>query len=157
MLLRDTNLVAFRYFERDRYVCVAYPVHMIPSLIKTGVLVAGVSGLAVTSSIAQDQLGWGRAQQALQGSAAANSALSSTISEWKSLQDASGYPFETYARFLLAHPGWPSEMSLRRSAENALSGPNWSPSTATAYFRRFPPLTAIGKARFAEALSATGS
>ncbi|MEO7688685.1 MAG: lytic transglycosylase domain-containing protein [Sphingomonas sp.] len=130
---------------------------MIPSLIKSGLLVAGVSGLAVSSSVAQDQLGWGRAQQALQGSAAATTALSSTISEWRSLQDVSSYPFETYARFLLAHPGWPGEMGLRRSAENALTGPNWSPSTATAYFRRFPPLTAIGKVRFAEALSATGS
>jgi len=136
---------------------VAYPVHMIPSLIKSGLLLAGVSGLAVSSSVAQDQLGWGRAQQALQGSAASTSALSSTITEWKSLQENSTYPFETYARFLLAHPGWPSEMSLRRSAENALSGPNWSPSTATAYFRRFPPLTATGKARFAEALAAIGA
>ncbi|MEO9131089.1 MAG: lytic transglycosylase domain-containing protein [Sphingomonas sp.] len=130
---------------------------MIPSLIKSGLLLAGVSGLAVTSNVAQDQLGWGRAQQALQGSAAANSALSSTIGEWKSLQDNSTYPFETYARFLLAHPGWPGEMGLRRSAESALSRGTWSPTTATAYFRRFPPLTAAAKARFAEALSATGA
>jgi soluble lytic murein transglycosylase len=130
---------------------------MIPSLIKSGLLFAGVSGLAVTSGIAQDQLGWGRAQQALQGSAAANGALSATITEWKSLQDSASYPFETYARFLLAHPGWPGEMGLRRSAENALAMGNSSPGTVTTYFRRYPPLTGAGKARFAEALSATGS
>jgi soluble lytic murein transglycosylase len=130
---------------------------MIPSLIKSGLLMAGVSGLAVSSGVAQDQLGWGRAQQALQGSAAASSALSSTIAEWKSLQDTSTYPFETYARFLLAHPGWPGEMGVRRTAENALSAGNWSPSTVVSYFRRFPPLTGAGKTRFAEALSATGA
>ena len=130
---------------------------MIPSLIKSGLLMAGVSGLAVSSGVAQDQLGWGRAQQALQGSAAANNALSSTIAEWKSLQDNSTYPFETYARFLLAHPGWPGEMGVRRTAENALSAGNWSPSTVVTYFRRFPPLTGAGKTRFAESLSAIGA
>ena len=130
---------------------------MIPSLIKSGLLIAGVSGLAVTSDMAQDQLGWGRAQQVLEGSAAANGALASTIAEWKSLQDTSTYPFETYARFLLAHPGWPGEMGLRRSAENAITAGTWSPSTAVGYFRRFPPLTTAGKIRFAEALAATGA
>ncbi len=130
---------------------------MIPSLIKSGLLFAGVSGLAMTSGAAQDQLGWGRAQQVLQGSAAANSALSATITEWKSLQDSSSYPFETYARFLLAHPGWPGEMAMRRSAENALAAGNWSPGTAVTYFRRYPPLTGAGKTRFAEALAATGA
>ncbi len=135
----------------------AYPVHMIPSLLKSGLLFAGVSGLAVSSGATQDQLGWGRAQQALEGSAAASSALSSTIAEWKSLRDTSTYPFESYARFLLAHPGWPGEMALRRSAENALSAGNWSPTTAVSFFRRFPPLTNAARARFAEALSATGA
>ncbi|MDB5703096.1 MAG: lytic transglycosylase [Sphingomonas bacterium] len=130
---------------------------MIASLIKSGLLFAGVSGLAVSSGVTQDQLGWGRAQQALQGSAAANSALSSTIAEWKSLQDTSTYPFENYARFLLAHPGWPGEMGVRRTAENALAAGNWSPSTVVSYFRRFPPLTGAGKTRFAEALSAIGA
>jgi soluble lytic murein transglycosylase len=130
---------------------------MIPSLIKSGLLVAGVSGLAMTSGTAQEQLGWGRAQQALEGSAAANGALSATISEWKSLRDSSTYPFDTYARFLLAHPGWPGEMAMRRSAENALGINTASPGTVVTYFRRYPPLTGAGKTRFAEALAATGS
>jgi soluble lytic murein transglycosylase len=130
---------------------------MIPSLIKSGLLIAGVSGLAVSAGVTQEQLGWGRAQQALEGSAAANGALVATITEWKSLLNTSSYPFESYARFLLAHPGWPSEMSLRRSAENALSVGNPSPSITVSYFRRYPPLTGAGKARFADALAATGA
>lgn len=135
----------------------AYSVHMIPSLIKSGLLIAGVSGLAVTSDMAQDQLGWGRATQVLQGSDAANTALSSTIAQWKSLQTGSGYSFETYAGFLMAHPGWPGEMALRRNAESALWTGSWSTSTVAAYFRRFPPLTGTGKTRFAEALASTGA
>ncbi|MEG3151574.1 lytic transglycosylase domain-containing protein [Sphingomonas sp. ZT3P38] len=130
---------------------------MIASLIKSGLLIAGVSGVAVTSGFAQDQLGWGRAQQALQGSVAANSALSTTIAEWKSLQNSATYPFETYARFLLAHPGWPGEAGMRRSAENALGAGSGSSGTIVTFFRRFPPLTGAGKVRFAEALSANGA
>ena len=130
---------------------------MIASLIKSGLLIAGVSGVAVTSGFAQDQLGWGRAQQALQGSVAANSALSTTIAEWKSLQNSAAYPFETYARFMLAHPGWPGEASMRRSAENALGAGSGSSGTIVTFFRRFPPLTGAGRARFAEALASSGA
>jgi len=130
---------------------------MIPSLIKSGMLIAGVSGLAMTSGTAQEQLGWGRAQQALEGSAAANGALAATISEWKSLRDSSTYPFDSYARFLLAHPGWPGEAAMRRSAENALGVGLPSPGTVVTFFRRYPPLTGAGKTRFAEALAATGA
>ncbi len=142
---------------------------MIASLIKSGLLLAGVSTLAVSSSAdsdaAQDQLGWGRATQVLTGTTASNAALASSISEWKSLSAAgSGYGFETYARFLLAHPGWPGELALRRAAEKSLdvgaerslSASGWSPSTVAAFFRRFPALTSGGKTRFAEALAALG-
>ena len=134
---------------------------MIASLLKSGLLLAGVSTLAVTSNAnsdaAQDQLGWGRATQVLTGSTASNAQLASAIAEWKSLSDAQGYGFENYARFLLAHPGWPNEMALRRAAEKALDTSSWSPSTVAAYFRRFPALTSAGRTRFAEALAALGA
>jgi soluble lytic murein transglycosylase len=129
---------------------------MMTSLIKTGMLFAGVSGLAIGSGAGQDQLGWGRATQILSGDSTSTAALSTTITEWKSLQAASGVPFENYARFLIAHPGWPGEMALRRAAEKALDAGNWSPSTAVNFFRRFPPLSNASKARFAQALAATG-
>ena len=134
---------------------------MIASLFKSGLLLAGVSTLAVTSNAssdaAQDQLGWGRATQVLTGTTASNAQLASAIAEWKSLSDAQGYGFENYARFLLAHPGWPNEMALRRAAEKALDASSWSPSTVAAYFRRFPALTSAGRTRFAEALAALGA
>jgi len=84
------------------------------------------------------------------------SALSSAIAQWKSLQQSDNFPFETYAGFLLAHPGWPGEMGLRRATEKALDQGGWSPSTAVSYFRRFPPLSNPGKVRFAQALASMG-
>lgn len=129
---------------------------MIAWLIKSGIFLAGVSTLAVASGDAQDQLGWGRATQVLTGTTAANTALASSIAEWKSLQQSSSYGFDSYARFLLAHPGWPAETAMRRMAEKSLDSGGWSPSTVVAFFRRFPALTGAGKTRFAEALAATG-
>lgn len=130
---------------------------MIASLLKSALLLAGVSTIAVTSSDAQDQLGWGRATQVLTGTTANNAALAASIAEWKALQQPSGYSFERYARFLLAHPGWPGEMGLRRAAERSLDLGGWSPSTVVSFFHRFPALTGSGRTRFAEALAATGS
>lgn len=123
---------------------------------KPALLLAGVSSLAVPANALQDQFGWGRATQVLTGTTAGTAALASAIVEWKSLSTVPGYGFERYARFLLAHPGWPGEMALRRAAEKALDASPWSPATVVAFFRRFPALTGAGKTRFAEALVATG-
>ena len=134
---------------------------MIASLIKSGLLLAGVSTLAISlganSDAAQDQLGWGRATQVLTGTTASNAALASAIAEWKALSARTGYGFDSYARFLLAHPGWPGELALRRAAEKSLDTAGWSPSSAVNFFRRFPALTSAGKTRFAEALGAIGA
>jgi soluble lytic murein transglycosylase len=130
---------------------------MIASVFKSAVFFAGVSGLAVASGVPQEQLGWGRAQQLLQGQSPQSSAMAAAISEWNSLRQSSSYPFESYARFLIAHPGWPGENALRRTAERSMETGNWSPATAVAFFRRHPPLTGTGKTRFAEALALTGA
>ncbi|MDQ2878214.1 MAG: lytic transglycosylase domain-containing protein, partial [Pseudomonadota bacterium] len=109
------------------------------------------------ASMGQDQLGWGRATQMLAGDPGANASLASTIVEWKSLTQSNNLPFESYARFLIAHPGWPSELALRRSAERAIPAGGWSPTIAVAFFRRYPPLTNTARAAFAQALQATGA
>ncbi|WP_457310534.1 transglycosylase SLT domain-containing protein [Sphingomonas sp. UYAg733] len=129
---------------------------MIASVIKSGVLLAGISGLAVASGVPQEQLGWGRAQQLLQGQTPQSSAMAIAVSEWNALRQSNSYPFDRYARFLIAHPGWPGENALRRTAERSMDAGNWSPSTAVSYFRRHAPLTGGGKTRYAEALSLTG-
>ncbi|MES2054787.1 MAG: lytic transglycosylase domain-containing protein [Pseudomonadota bacterium] len=130
---------------------------MIASVTKSAVLFAGVSGLVVASGVPQEQLGWGRAQQLLQGQTPQSSAMAAAIGEWNSLRQSNSYPFESYARFLIAHPGWPGENALRRTAERSMEAGTWSPSTAVTFFRRHPPLTGTGKTRFAEALALTGA
>jgi soluble lytic murein transglycosylase len=121
---------------------------------KIGVLAAGASSLAVASDMGQQQLGWEQATPVT--SNAATSSLSAAIAQWKSLQQSDNYPFESYATFLLAHPGWPGEAGLRRAAEKALDKSGWSPSLAATYFTRFPPLSNPGKVRYAQALLALG-
>ncbi len=130
---------------------------MLASILKSVLLLGGVSGLAVASGVPQDQLDAYRAQlQRAPSSAESTNALAASIAEWKQLQQSDSYSFDTYSRFLLAHPGWPGETSRRRAAERSMDTGNWSPGVAVSYFRRFPPLTGTGFVRFAEALSAVG-
>ena len=43
-------------------------------------------------------------------------ALSSAVAQWNSLRQTDSLPFSSYASFLLTHPGWPGEASMRRTA-----------------------------------------
>ncbi|PTQ11597.1 lytic transglycosylase [Sphingomonas oleivorans] len=82
--------------------------------------------------------------------------LWSVISNWSRLRQSSSYPFQDYADFLIAHPGWPDEAALRRAAERQIDPANYSPQSVAAFFDRFPPLSSAGRARRAEALFALG-
>ena len=132
---------------------------MLASLFKSGIAAAALSGMAATGMAFQDQLEWAKSK--LMGAPSADpksvSALSAAITEWRSLRQSNSAPFESYARFLLAHPGWPGDVAMRRAAEASLATPGWSPSTAVAFFRVYPPQTGTSWVRFAEALTATGS
>lgn len=81
--------------------------------------------------------------------------LSSALASWNSLRQSDSYPFSSYASFLIGHPGWPGEASMRKTAEKADTSAA-SPSQVIAFFRAFPPLTPAGHARLASALLATG-
>ena len=127
---------------------------MIASWIRLGMTTAALSGMAATGYAFQDQLDWAKAR--LTGSVAdpsAMGALSAAITEWRSLKDTNAAPFDNYARFLLAHPGWPGEAQMRRAAEASLAQGTWSASTAAAFFRRYPPQNATAWIRFAQALN----
>ncbi|MEN2785021.1 lytic transglycosylase domain-containing protein [Sphingomonas qilianensis] len=129
---------------------------MLPALFKIALLAASASGVALPSAT-QDQLGWGRAQQLLQNQPLPqDNALASAVGQWNALRQTDSLPFDSYARFLLAHPGWPGETAMRRTAERTLTGGAAAPSTVISFFARFPPLTAGGGAAYAQALSVTG-
>ena len=66
-------------------------------------------------------------------------------------------PFDSYAGFLMAHPGWPGETGNRRAAEKQAANFTAAPSSIVAYFRRFPPQSAAGGVAYARALLATGA
>ncbi|MEG3180129.1 lytic transglycosylase domain-containing protein [Sphingomonas sp. LT1P40] len=125
---------------------------------RTGLLLAGVSGIAASSQVVQDGVEWYRTKFfALVGQQPASaSSLQYNVSEWKRLQQSDRYPFGDYANFMLAHPGWPGEMGRRAAAETALGSGLEAPSLVVRYFDRFPPVTAAGRVRFAEALAISG-
>jgi soluble lytic murein transglycosylase len=85
-----------------------------------------------------------------------DSALGVAISEWNAVRQSDALPFSSYARFLVAHPGWPGEAAIRKSAERALRTDSEDPNLVVAYFSRFTPMTATTALRHAEALDATG-
>ena len=82
--------------------------------------------------------------------------LQGAIAEWDRLRQSEAYAFSDYSRFLIAHPGWPGETAMRRSAERRIDPLSYSPAEVVAYFTRYPPLTNTGRVRFAEAMSAMG-
>lgn len=86
----------------------------------------------------------------------ADSAIIAAVDEWKRLQQSDGLGFDAYANFLLAHSSWPGEDRMRRLAEKGINPDSYSPSRVVAFFSRFPPRSATGHARHAQALSALG-
>ncbi len=85
-----------------------------------------------------------------------DTALSEAISTWNALRQSDALPFASYARFLVAHPGWPGEAALRKAAERALRPDTEDPQLVVAYFTRFAPATATSALRLAEALDVIG-
>jgi soluble lytic murein transglycosylase len=85
----------------------------------------------------------------------ADASVAAAYAQWRAVSDTSMLPFDSYAGFLLAHPGWPNEAAIRRAAE-AKAGMA-DPFGVARFFRRFTPQTQAGRVAFARALLATGA
>ena len=85
---------------------------------------------------------------------ASDAAIAQAIAEWRAIGQTDALPFNSYARFLLAHPGWPNEAGNRRAAEKQAGAA--SPGSVVTYFRRYPAQTATGAYAHARALAALG-
>jgi soluble lytic murein transglycosylase len=134
---------------------------MLATLIKNALLLTGVSGVAVSSQLTQDQVQWYRAQLVttmpqLTPGAVQTDPLALALLEWKRLQQSDNLPFSDYANFLIVHPGWPGEKGRRAAAETSLLAGMGTPGLTLRYFEKFPPVTSAGRVRFAEALAASG-
>lgn len=122
------------------------------ALLLTG-LAFGAAALWPTAASAQDLLAPPPSRSV---AVTSDGALSSAIDQWTALRQDNGVTFAIYARFLIAHPGWPGEDAMRKSAERALRPGTEDPALVTAYFARVTPATATGALRYAEALDAVG-
>ena len=68
---------------------------------------------------------------------------------------ARGASFGEYARFLKDHPDWPQTVTLRRAAEKLIDIDVAAPDRI-AFFKQFPPLSALAELRLAEAYQSVG-
>jgi soluble lytic murein transglycosylase len=142
--------------------------HLAP---KIGLALASIIGVAASGAMlsqqaappvgAQDQLDRYRTQMANMGPQSsaqampADPAIAAAMAQWRALRQTDALPFDSYAGFLLAHPGWPGEAAMRRTAERKAG--TASPAAVAAFFRRFPAQTAAGGVVQARALAASGA
>ena len=129
-------------------------------LVLPSLLLIAITATASAADLTPQQNSWYRARMAgVQPTVTPPprpDPVAEAVLEWKRLRQSDGYPFSSYAGFLMAHPGWPGEAAMRRAAERSIDPNNYSPAGVVAFFDRFPPQTAVGHARYAEALSARG-
>lgn len=65
------------------------------------------------------------------------------------------YPFDKLATFMFEHPNWPGLSGIRMIAEQKIPS-DLSATQVMNWFTAWPPLTAVGFARFIDALNANG-
>jgi len=126
-------------------------------MMKAGALIGMMAGVGAALLLAQSQVG-SVGQYPAQANAQTQAAgLAQAVAQWKVLQQSDSLPFDTYASFLLAHPGWPNQVANRRAAEKQAANGYASPASIIAFCRRFPPLTGGGWLACARAYQASGA
>jgi len=81
--------------------------------------------------------------------------VASSINQWRTLRQSSGYRFSDYSSFLIANPDWPDAKRMRGWAEKAMQ-PGENSATVLAFFAVTKPATGNGWARLADAYAAKG-
>jgi soluble lytic murein transglycosylase len=131
--------------------------HSLSSMVRRLALpIVLLSGAAATSVIADPTPLVPTQPAAPMPAFSASDSVALALPQWSALRQSDNLPFDSYASFLVAHPGWPGEQAMRRNAERVLLPDQVSPGRVLAFFDKFPPLTNTGQARYAEALLATG-
>ena len=96
---------------------------------------------------------WGEAEALVSG---AGDALPGKVIRWLDLaRPRSGHSFSEIAGFIGDNPGWPNQVGLLRQAEETMP-PDMGSAQVVAWFDEHPPVSAIGAARYADALRARG-
>ena len=112
----------------------------------TKLLFAGLALAIATPAAAQDLLAAPPTRSTV---VATGAGLSAAVAEWNAIRSSEALPFSSYAQFLIAHPGWPSEAAIRKNAERSLRPDFASPSSVVVFFNRFPPQSPASSLRLA--------
>ncbi|MBV9554331.1 MAG: lytic transglycosylase domain-containing protein [Alphaproteobacteria bacterium] len=97
----------------------------------------------------------GQWTQAYTAAAGSSNPLPSKIVRWLDFTRSNvAGRFADVAAFIAQNPTWPGQKILRRQAEQALS--TETDTAAASWFKRFPPVTPLGKARLAAMQLAQG-
>ncbi|WP_236781499.1 lytic transglycosylase domain-containing protein [Aurantiacibacter gangjinensis] len=104
------------------------------------------------AAFAQDASEWDRNRAMLV--ADGPGPMAPQIARWERLWEdrQAQLPFTTYARFLLANPGFPDETTLRSRAEQRLREEFTDPQLLLQFFENVDPVTNYAKAHYALAL-----
>ncbi|MES2137480.1 MAG: lytic transglycosylase domain-containing protein [Pseudomonadota bacterium] len=84
-----------------------------------------------------------------------STSVATSLNDWRTLRQSSGYRFSDYARFLIVNPDWPDASRLRGWAEKAMQ-PGENNATVLSFFAVTKPRTGNGWARLADAYAANG-
>lgn len=116
--------------------------------------VAASSAVHASGADGADGSDWDRARANL--TASQGGPMMAAVERWKLLSSSNRFGFSDYSSFVLSYPGFPDEEKLRRYAELSLERDFADPSRLVAYFSQKPPLTNLGRAQYALALTQLG-
>jgi soluble lytic murein transglycosylase len=127
----------------------------LPAIIMMATLVTAATTGASASRDADDSatVSWQAVTSQIEASNAEDHRITAAIASWRALRANGLSDFSTYSSFLIANPGWPDETALRTAAESKIDPDRDSASEIAAFFAKFPPRTARGKAVHAITLS----
>ncbi len=124
------------------------------SMVRPAILAIVLGGMSLlpVSAGAQEASDWDNARASLV--AEGPGPMAREIARWQDLYEdrQAQLPFERYASFLIANPGFPDETALRARAEERLRREFVPSETLLEYFALYPPVTNFSKAHYALAL-----
>jgi soluble lytic murein transglycosylase len=120
------------------------------SMWRVAVFLPVLLGTAASSSAQYQPTSYAPAYAAVPATSVATS-----INDWRTLRQSSGYRFPDYARFLIPNPGWPDDSRMRAWAEKAMQ-PGENAATVLAFYANGKPGSGNGWARLADAYAASG-
>lgn len=129
-------------------------------MLRWGVAVLLMQTLAASSAVhasggnSTDGSDWDRARANL--TASQGGPMMAAVERWKLLTSSNRFGFSDYSSFVVTYSGFPDEEKLRRYAELSLEREAVDAGRLVNFFSQKPPLTNLGRAQYALALTQLG-